>query len=93
MGKGANWGKPVKKTRGDWGERSVRPFFPRLFRSLFSAPLPYSSRPSSLSERLEQATDNHNLRSGSIFVSLGKLIPAGDSVRINKSDANMYSTG
>ena len=30
-GKGANWGK------------RVRPFFARFFRSLFSAPLPYSS--------------------------------------------------
>ena len=57
-------GKASEKTRGYWGEGEslftgvpspVRPFLPRLFRLLFSAPLPYSSRLSPLSERLEQA--------------------------------------
>ena len=48
MGKGAKWGKRVKKR----GETAI---FPRCFRSLFSAPFPSSSRLSPLSERLEQA--------------------------------------
>ena len=37
---------------------SVCPFFPRFFRSLFSAPLPYSSHLFPLTERLEQAYEN-----------------------------------
>ena len=52
-------GKATEKTRGDWGEGAegslaCPSIFPRLFRLLFSAPLPYSSRLSPLSERLEQ---------------------------------------
>ena len=55
-------GKASEKTRGDWREGdAVSPFFPRLFRLLFSAPLPYSSRLSPLSERLEQATGHTNV--------------------------------
>ena len=50
VGKGANWGKASEKTWGDCPS-----IFLRLFRSLFSAPLPSSSRLSSLSECLEQA--------------------------------------
>ena len=34
---------------------NFRPFFPLFVRLLFSAPLPFSSRLSPLSERLEQA--------------------------------------
>ena len=50
-------GKASEKTRWDWGEgNKVRPFSPSLFRFLFSAPLPYSLRPSPLSECLEQAS-------------------------------------
>ena len=45
------------KARTGESERknAVRPFFPRLFCVLFSAPLPYSSNLSPLSERLQQA--------------------------------------
>ena len=55
-GERREFGKRVKK-RGEIGERACPSIFPRLFRMLFSAPLPYSSRLPPLSERLEQASN------------------------------------
>ena len=50
-------GEASEKTRGDWGE-GCPSIFPPFFRSQFSAPLPYSSHLSPLSERLEYAILN-----------------------------------
>ena len=44
------------RERRELGKRDCPSIFPRLFRLLFSAPLPYYLRLSPLSERLEQAT-------------------------------------
>ena len=64
------------KNCGETGERGapVSPFFPVLFRSLFSAPLPYSWRLSPLSERLEQAKSQTGLctTEGWLVITRGK---------------------